>query len=95
MTARSATGRAERCTQIRAKYLLGADGGRSKVAEDTGLPMEGQMAVAGSMNIVFDADLTTLVAHRPSVLYWVLQPGSPSAGSGGVVRMVRPGTSGC
>jgi 2,4-dichlorophenol 6-monooxygenase len=76
---------------IRAKYVLGADGGRSKVAEDVGLPFEGEMDLAGSMNIVFHADLSHLVAHRPSVLYWVLQPGSDVGGIGlGLVRMVRP-----
>ena len=75
---------------IRSKYLVGADGGRSKVAEQAGLPMEGQMDIAGSMNIVFKADLTQYVAHRPSVLYWVLQPGSTIGGIGlGLVRMVR------
>jgi 2,4-dichlorophenol 6-monooxygenase len=76
---------------IRAKYLVGADGGRSKVAEDIGLPFEGKMGVGGSMNIVFEADLSAYVAHRPSVLYWVLQPGSNIGGIGmGLVRMVRP-----
>jgi 2,4-dichlorophenol 6-monooxygenase len=76
---------------IRAKYVLGADGGRSQVAADVDLPFEGQMDIAGSMNIVFDADLSHLVAHRPSVLYWVLQPGSDVGGIGlGLVRMVRP-----
>ncbi len=78
-------------SQIRAKYLLGADGSRSKVAEDIGLPLEGQMSIAGSMNILIRADLTHLVEHRPSVLYWILQPGSTIGGVGmGVVRMVRP-----
>jgi 2,4-dichlorophenol 6-monooxygenase len=77
--------------EIRAKYLLGGDGGRSKVAEDIGLPMEGQMGVAGSMNIVFEADLSRFVEHRPSVLYWIMQPGSDVGGIGmGLVRMVRP-----
>jgi 2,4-dichlorophenol 6-monooxygenase len=77
--------------QIRAQYLIGADGGRSKVAEDIGLPFEGKMGVGGSMNIVFEADLSQYVAHRPSVLYWVLQPGSNIGGIGmGLVRMVRP-----
>ena len=38
---------------IVAKYVIGADGGRSKIAQDVGLPFEGQMDVAGSMNIVF------------------------------------------
>ncbi len=76
---------------VRAKYVIGADGGRSQVAIDAGLPFEGRMDVAGSMNIVFHADLSHLVEHRPSVLYWVLQPGSDVGGIGlGLVRMVRP-----
>jgi 2,4-dichlorophenol 6-monooxygenase len=76
---------------ITAKYLIGADGGHSQIARDVGLPFEGQMDVAGSMNIVFHADLSAKVAHRPSVLYWVLQPGSDIGGIGmGLVRMVRP-----
>jgi 2,4-dichlorophenol 6-monooxygenase len=76
---------------VRAKYLIGADGGRSKVAEDIGLPMEGKMGVAGAMNVIIEADLTKYVAHRPSVLYWVMQPGSDVGGIGmGLVRMVRP-----
>jgi 2,4-dichlorophenol 6-monooxygenase len=76
---------------IRAKYVIGADGGRSKVAEDIGLPMEGKMGVAGAMNVIIEADLSKYVAHRPSVLYWVMQPGSDVGGIGmGLVRMVRP-----
>ncbi|WP_343242892.1 FAD-dependent monooxygenase [Streptomyces sp. SID12501] len=77
--------------EIRARYLVGADGGRSKVAEDAGLPMGGQMGVAGSINIVFDADLSQYTAHRPSTLYWVLAPGATVGGIGaGLVRNVRP-----
>ncbi|HUN33834.1 MAG TPA: FAD-dependent monooxygenase [Trebonia sp.] len=76
---------------IRAKYLIGADGARSQVAEDIGLPYEGQMDIAGSMNITFKADISRYVAGRPSVLYWVIQPGSNVGGIGaGLVRMVRP-----
>ena len=62
--------------EIRAKYLVGADGGRSVIAEQLGLPFGGQADVAGSMNIVFKADLSTLVAHRPSVLYWIMSAGA-------------------
>jgi 2,4-dichlorophenol 6-monooxygenase len=77
--------------RIRAKYLIGADGGRSQVAQDIDLPLVGQMGVAGSINIVFEADLSHLVAHRPSILYWVLQTGSEVGGIGmGLVRCVRP-----
>ncbi len=76
---------------IRAKYLIGADGARSAVAADIELPMEGMMDIAGSMNITFKADISRYVAHRPSVLYWVIQPGSNVGGIGaGLVRMVRP-----
>jgi 2,4-dichlorophenol 6-monooxygenase len=77
--------------KIRSKYLIGSDGARSKVAADIDLPFEGQMDVAGSMNITFKADLTEFVGHRPSVLYWVVQPGANVGGIGaGLVRMVRP-----
>ncbi len=76
---------------IRAKYLVGADGARSAVAADIDLPYQGAMDVAGSMNITFKADIAEYVGHRPSVLYWVIQPGSNVGGIGaGLVRMVRP-----
>ena len=75
---------------VRSQYLVGADGGNSRVAEHAGLPFEGSMGVAGSINILFKADLSRFVAHRPSVLYWVLQPGSNVGGIGmGLVRMIR------
>ena len=76
---------------IRAKYLIGADGARSKVAADLALPYEGAMDIAGSMNITFKADISAYCDHRPSVLYWVIQPGSNVGGIGaGLVRMIRP-----
>lgn len=76
---------------VRARYLIGADGGRSSVAEQIGLPIAGQSGKAGSMNITFKADLSRHVAHRPSVLYWVMRPGAHMGGIGmGLVRMVRP-----
>jgi len=76
---------------IRAKYMIGADGGSSLVAENEALPIEGQMGVGGSMNILFKADLSQYVAHRPSVLYWIMQPGANVGGIGmGLVRMIRP-----
>ncbi len=76
---------------IRAKYLFASDGARSKVAEEIGLTFEGKMDIAGSINITFKADISPLVNHRPSVLYWVVQPGANVGGIGtGLVRMVRP-----
>lgn len=76
---------------VKSKYLIGADGANSKVLADAKLPIEGDMGLSGSINMVFEADLSKYVAHRPSVLYWVIQPGSNISGLGiGVVRMVRP-----
>ncbi|MDD9874417.1 MAG: FAD-dependent monooxygenase [Gammaproteobacteria bacterium] len=77
--------------QVRSKFLIGADGGNSAVAAHCELPFEGKMGVGGSMNILFRADLSKYVAHRPSVLYWIMQPGADVGGIGmGLVRMVRP-----
>ena len=76
---------------VRAKYLIGADGARSIVAEQIGLPIAGRSGVGGSMNIVFTADLSRYVAHRPSVLYWSMRPGAHMGGIGmGLIRVVRP-----
>lgn len=77
--------------RVRSKFLIGADGGNSAVAARCELPFEGEMGVGGSMNILFRADLSKYVAHRPSVLYWIMQPGADVGGIGmGLVRMVRP-----
>ncbi len=76
--------------QIKAKYMIGADGGRSKVAEMAGLPFEGEMGMGGSINVVFKADLSKYVEHRPGDMYWFIQPGVGHAGMGiGVLRVVR------
>ncbi|MFI0406138.1 FAD-dependent oxidoreductase [Actinomadura sp. 3N508] len=78
---------------IRCQYMIGADGGNSIVAERLGLPLEGEMGLGGSINVVFEADLTRFVEHRPGDMYWLVQPGVGHDGNGiGVLRMVRPWT---
>jgi len=77
---------------VRARYLIGADGGRSLVAGALGLDFEGQHGLGMAINVTFKADLTDLVAHRPGVLYWVMQPGADHWAGGGTVRMVKPWT---
>ncbi|KJV35696.1 FAD-dependent monooxygenase [Luteibacter yeojuensis] len=57
---------------VRARYLIGADGGRSTVAAALGLPFEGPGDIGTSLNILFHADLAPYVAHRPGVLYFML-----------------------
>jgi 2,4-dichlorophenol 6-monooxygenase len=79
--------------EIHAKYMIGADGARSKVAADIELPFKGQMALgnSGSINIEFTAELGPYCDHRRSDMYWMLQAGSGFNGTGvGVLRMVRP-----
>ena len=76
---------------IRSKYVVGADGARSKVAADLDLPFEGPGAVGGALHIIFEADLSRFVEYRPSVLYWMVQPGAEKEGVGlGVLRMIKP-----
>ena len=75
---------------IRAKYLIGADGARSLVAADLGLPMEGRMGIAGSMNITFTADIP--LRQPPAVGAVLGHPAGLERGRDrrGLVRMVRP-----
>ncbi|GAA5124586.1 FAD-dependent monooxygenase [Alloalcanivorax gelatiniphagus] len=75
----------------RARYLLGFDGARSRIVEQLGLPLEGELARAGTAYIRFRADLTQYVEHRPSILYWIF---NSHAGFGeigmGLLRAIRP-----
>nr|WP_145692592.1 FAD-dependent monooxygenase [Rhodococcus rhodochrous] len=75
----------------RARFLLGFDGARSKIAEQIGLPFEGELARAGTAYIRFDADLSKYVTHRPSILHWIM---NSKAGFGeigmGLLRAIRP-----
>jgi 2,4-dichlorophenol 6-monooxygenase len=76
---------------VRAKYLVGADGGRSKSVEDLRLPLERHVARAGTHYTLFRADLSRYVAHRPSILYWIVSPDAAFGEIGqGLLRAIRP-----
>jgi 2,4-dichlorophenol 6-monooxygenase len=76
---------------VRAKYLIGADGARSKVVEDLGLELEGHVARAGTHYTLFKADLSRFVAHRPSILYWIVTPDASFGEIGqGLLRAIKP-----
>ncbi len=78
---------------IRARYLVGADGARSSIAEQIDLPIEGQMARAGTVYALFDADLTRYVEHRPSILNWIVSSDASFGEIGmGLLRAVTPWT---
>lgn len=78
---------------IRADYMIGADGARSRVAEQLGMPFDGHAAdgrdseIGEVIYIWIDADLTRYCAHRPGTMYWCLDPQD-----GTTFVMVKPWT---
>jgi len=61
-------------TPFRSRYLIAAEGAQSRVRRALGVTMIGEEKVYDSVNILFQADLTQWVAHRPAALYFVEQP---------------------
>jgi 2,4-dichlorophenol 6-monooxygenase len=62
-------------TDVRSRYVIGADGARSKVLAQAGLGVEGASDLARAANVWFRADLSRYFAHRPGVLTWNVMPG--------------------
>jgi 2,4-dichlorophenol 6-monooxygenase len=76
---------------LRARYLIGADGARSRVAQDIDLPIEGHHGRAGTVYVNFRADLSKYVEHRPSILHWIVSPHASFGEIGmGLLRAVKP-----
>lgn len=79
--------------RVRAKHMIAADGARSKIVEDLGIPFEGKMGRAATVYAMFQADLTQYFAHRPSVLTWIVTPHASFGEIGmGILRAVKPWT---
>ncbi|OBJ83290.1 FAD-dependent monooxygenase [Mycobacterium sp. 1245852.3] len=76
--------------QIRAKYVVGADGGRSLIADQLNFRFEGETNLGYALNAWFEADLSKFVAHRPGVLYWTSYPGRDDLFGSGTFLAVRP-----
>ena len=60
-------------TPFNARYLIAAEGAQSRVRRALGVNMVGAEKVYDSVNILFHADLTQWVEHRPAALYFVEQ----------------------
>jgi len=78
--------------KIRAQYVVGADGARSRVAEQIDLPLGGSMGLGAAANVWIKADLTKYTAYRPGVLYSLTQPGTDYSVGSGTFICVRPWT---
>lgn len=78
---------------MRAKYLVGADGANSQIAKNIGLRIAGEMARAGTLYTLFNADLSRYVQHRPSIMNWIVSPDASYGDLGvGMMRAIKPWT---
>lgn len=77
-------------TQVKARYVVGADGGASTVVPQCGFEMEGQMGLGAAVNCWLEVDLAKFCEHRPGVLYWMTQPGNDYWVGSGTYVCVRP-----
>ncbi|HEU5100931.1 MAG TPA: FAD-dependent monooxygenase [Roseiflexaceae bacterium] len=66
---------------VRARYLLGCDGGRV-VGKQVGVEMEGQKELGSNVSIYFSADLSTWLRDPEVLIRWLLNPdiGDPLSG---------------
>lgn len=76
--------------EVRSRYVVGADGGQSPVAEAVGLPLEGTAGLGPAVNIHFRADLSRYFVDRPGSIFWILQPDREEGVGNAMLRMVRP-----
>ena len=57
--------------EIRCKYLIGADGGRSIVASNAGFEFEGEFNIGEAISVWLDVDLTKYTAHRSGAIAYI------------------------
>ncbi|MCP2636062.1 FAD-dependent monooxygenase [Microbacterium sp. HD4P20] len=75
----------------RVRYLIGADGARSQVADDAGISLVGQMRRGGTVYAQFSGDLSARMNHRSSILTWIVNETAAVGEIGlGLLRAVRP-----
>lgn len=75
--------------EMTSRFLIGADGARSAVLEQLGIPIDGKQ-LNTAFNVHIKANLSKYLAHRPASLNWVLNPDAPGWSAVGNFRMVRP-----
>ncbi len=65
--------------QLRAEYLIAADGARSPIRTALGIPRSGRGHLADNLDICFRADLTELVREKPFNLCRIENPAASGA----------------
>ena len=78
--------------RIQSKYLFGADGARSEVVEQIGLPMTEYPSLGVAYNVIIEADMSNIMKYSPGLIHNLLQPDKehPDYAWQGVARMVKP-----
>lgn len=92
VTAQIMNRRSGETEQVRAQYMIGADGARSRVVEQLGIALTGQHGLGCAINVDCELDLTEYVKHRRGSLFATIQPGSSLWAPVAMFRMVRPWT---
>src|SRR6266436_9790684 len=73
VTAQIVDRRSGETEQVRAQYMIGADGARSRVVEQLGIALTGQHGLGCAINVDCELDLTEYVRHRRGSLFSVIQ----------------------
>jgi 2,4-dichlorophenol 6-monooxygenase len=76
--------------EIHAKYMIGADGARSRVVEQLGIPLTVGKGLGDVISVLCEVDLSGYLDNRHAALYQILQPASSRWGPVTNFRMVRP-----
>jgi 2,4-dichlorophenol 6-monooxygenase len=58
-------------SEIRSRYLIGADGGRSVVASKEGFEFDGRFNIGEAISILLDADLSRYTQHRSGAIAFI------------------------
>lgn len=60
--------------ELRSTYLIAADGAGSTVRRQLGIGMSGDGVAQSFITMHFGANLREIVASKPGILYWIMQP---------------------
>lgn len=66
--------RTDETIKVESRYVIAADGAGSRVRTALGIEMQGPPRIQSFVMIHVEANLRSLVADRPGVLHWVMDP---------------------